>query len=448
MPAQEFPAKRLSRDEFASAIQKGLGRAMLHVMHDGVDDVADLVLDACLHNYTYDVQCEDGRSDWLFEMISRSPRYPEFRKAILDGLTTASDENDLDQLCDLAWTMAEKGDAEAREALRRQAFNHAAVSTSQQNWAGPGQWVALVGISGLLDLAKVYGRRLLSDPADRVPEWLHSIQMEESTHATLREQAAKDPEIKAYLDFLEANELVGPMPDTPTDRDAFRRQMREKYSLERVLYDATHKIGDDPAPFVDFTRYAEPHELSMVYDKLMRETDPAVRLRLLWVFRRTPPPVLDDILFQWAQGADNELRSAAIAALSNMADPRIHDLARSKVTADHLIGPDNEVIDLFMNNYHSADAPLIAQALNNLNPDRDAAHTLVMSLNHLSKKYNDPALAPALVWGYEHTPCCICRASTIDKLIKLGQITDALRHECLHDADEAIRGFAKGSVSD
>ena len=41
---------RLSRDEFEDAVSKGLGRAVLYARRYGVEEVADILLDACVHN--------------------------------------------------------------------------------------------------------------------------------------------------------------------------------------------------------------------------------------------------------------------------------------------------------------------------------------------------------------------------------------------------------------
>jgi len=52
------PITKLEKEEFASAVRKGLGRALMHVVNFGLDGIDDLVLDACLHNYCYDTQIE------------------------------------------------------------------------------------------------------------------------------------------------------------------------------------------------------------------------------------------------------------------------------------------------------------------------------------------------------------------------------------------------------
>src|SRR5450759_3536764 len=104
------PVRRLDRTEFASALRKGQGRAMLPVIHFGLDDVKDLVLEACIHNQVYDQQIESGRGDWLFEMFMDSPHYPEFRKAILNAIEVETNSRCLFQLCRLTGQIAAIGD--------------------------------------------------------------------------------------------------------------------------------------------------------------------------------------------------------------------------------------------------------------------------------------------------------------------------------------------------
>jgi hypothetical protein len=66
-----FPPRTMSmaRDTFAGALRKGQGRALMHVRHHGLNDVADLVLAACLEDQSYDPQCEGGRAAWMIQRI-------------------------------------------------------------------------------------------------------------------------------------------------------------------------------------------------------------------------------------------------------------------------------------------------------------------------------------------------------------------------------------------
>jgi hypothetical protein len=66
---EDYQIKKLTRKEFADALQKGLGRVYLHATQYGIDEVTELVLKACLHNQAYDPQSESSRGKWLFEIF-------------------------------------------------------------------------------------------------------------------------------------------------------------------------------------------------------------------------------------------------------------------------------------------------------------------------------------------------------------------------------------------
>ena len=51
---------------------------------------------------------------------------------------------------------------------------------------------------------------------------------------------------------------------------------------------------DSPHLYSRFGRHATPEELEAIYARLMQEKDDAIRVRLLWVFRRAPLPRLPD----------------------------------------------------------------------------------------------------------------------------------------------------------
>jgi hypothetical protein len=88
MHTDKYPIKRLNRRQFADALQKGLGRAYLHVSQYGLEGVSDLVLKACLHDQAYDPQSESSKAKWLFNMFKNSPQFHEISNAILNSLRT------------------------------------------------------------------------------------------------------------------------------------------------------------------------------------------------------------------------------------------------------------------------------------------------------------------------------------------------------------------------
>jgi hypothetical protein len=431
----------LEKGEFAQALRKGLGRALLHVLNQGLNDVADLVIDACLHDQSYDPQCESSRASWLFRMFANSKEYRHFRDSILDSLKTETDTWNLQQLCELAKEMAAHGDAVAREALHK-AVRARASSPSDADWVGANAWIELQGVDGMLELARIYGTRLLLNPDDLVPDDLPFLGESESAFLELLSGHAQgEPALRAYRDYLDA------ISSSPVDPDTAKREHRERvrqtHTLASILKDAGNQIGEYPSRYVQFGQNATPSELEQVYAHLLTEKDPAVRLRLLWVFRRAPLPRLEETLFEWAKDPDDALRSAAIAALAQKADLRVHQLARSKARAGKLLSGDDEALDLFLKNYEDDDALLIDRALDGLRPDPEEAHSLGTSVIELTEQKQDPKLTNALRWVYENTPCTNCRYRTVKQLSSLGRLEDQLVDECEFDADVEIRAFAK-----
>jgi len=438
--------KNIDRNAFAVALKKGLGRAKLHIIHHGLDNVSDIVLDACLHDLSYDPQCESSRAQWLFAMFGDAKEFPLFRDSILNALAIETNTWDLQQLFELTKLIAGRGDNDAQLQLRRHALE-IAQKPSDSDWLGAEELIELDGVDGFIELAKIYGQRLLDDPEDFVSDNLifRDDDNAETFKEILYQQAKQEPQSKAYWDYLQKRRVFEPRK--PIDRDAVRRQskirVRQQYPLDRIINDAREGKGQYPGYYVNFGRHATPSELQQIYSLLLNETDTSIQLRFLWVFRRTEMPQLYPRLFDWANGTNEPLRSASIAALSQISDKQVHTFARKKIQNNELTGPDNEAIYLFINNYENGDAQLITQSLSILDPDDEDTHSLAYNVIELADKQNDPNLAGAMKWVYHNTPCTNCRYSSVIHLDKFKQLEDSLVQECLFDASEEIRTFAQ-----
>ncbi len=236
--------KALSREEFATALKKGQGRAWWHIAEHGLDDVADLVLEACLHDQRYD-SSECSRADWLFEMFGATVHYRRFHAAILAALQPEANAWEADQLCELAKAMAAQGDVQARQALRSYAFDKASHRTNDDG-LGAEEWIALTGFDGLIELAHIYGQRLLIDSADTPGNLWWSDEEMPIFHTALLQHAPTDIAVAAYCKYLEAHGAF--TPRRPLDREAARQQARQhiraQSTLDQILDEA--KIGIVP----------------------------------------------------------------------------------------------------------------------------------------------------------------------------------------------------------
>ncbi len=436
----------LTRDEFAAALRKGQGRAWWHVADYGLDDVADLVLEACLHNQQYDPLCESSRAPWLFEMFGNTFHYSRFRDAILSELHAENCTWYVNQVCRLAKEMAAHSDEAARQALKEYTFNRAGQS-GKDDWQGTSAWIELTGVEGVIDLARIYGQRLLIDSNDNPHrDYFWEDEIKQTYQAALSQSAQNDSAIKAYYAYLEATGTFTPRQavDRKADAQERRQRAREEYPLDRILADARNGVGKYLYHYSTFGHYATPEELETVYNALLTAADDVTRVRLLWVFHQRPLPRLADMFFDWAVSGDEDLRRAVIFALEQVPDARIHALARSKAMSGHLHGADSYALGLFLHNYHTEDAALINTVLMTVQPETDEdAHNLGSNLIILAGQHDDPELIPALHWVYETTPCAFCRHSAVEHLDQFEALDDTLLQECLHDAEEDTRAFAQ-----
>jgi hypothetical protein len=442
----KFSIAQLSRNSFALAIQKGLGRALMHVLEYGLNGVDDIVLDACLHNYCYDTPIDSDRANWLFRMFANSEYYSKFSNEIIAQLRCRSEMDDLRQLCGLTREMAAHGDELAKRELRKLVFEKASIPFSD-DWESRYDWVELEGAQGVLDLAKIYGQRLLLHPDDFVPDDLfHS----EKTIAKLRDlfdTTENTPELIAYEKYLEAREAKK-AARKPKSKQERRERFRQEFTLDLFMENANNKEGSISPRYMNFGKYATTAELEMIYKQLFIETDNDVLVRLLWVFRRTPLPGVDDMIFTWASDGDGQLRSAAINALAQVSNPRIHDLAQTKVASGNLLGDDNDSLDLFLNNFVNEDIQQITHAIKELPAvTQDDAHSLGISVLDLSEKHGSVEFVDALKWVYENTPCSHCRYNSIKNLKKLGKLDPVMLYECKFDGESDIREFAQNELN-
>jgi hypothetical protein len=451
MDQDKYPIQKLNRQEFTSALHKGLGRALLHVQQYRLDDVADIVLQACLHYPVFSMECEGGYSEWLFSMFNNTRFYPEFRQAILDALEDKTDKN-LDELFILAKEMALSGDEHAKTVLRKQALALAHSDSIYDN-KGALEWIEVGGMEALLELVRIYSQRLADNvDDDGVPTWEFG---DNKTHQefsnNLSTYIAKEPIFQHYSDHLKKIERPNSPPSHEEIEARKKRSLEDRkrrFNLERTLYDAKNKKMDYPGHYGTFGRYATKEELDIVNSILLNEPDDEIRLRLLWVFSRTPIPVLSEKLFLWAEGDNDKLRGASLRVLAQSTDKRIHQLAIKNMLAGKLSGPDSVTMELFINNYEKGDGKLISNVLASLIPATEDGYRISLSIVDIAKKHHDLELTNALKWAYESATGPLIRCLVIMELDAINQLNNDILNECLYDSDKEIRSFAEKKLAE
>jgi hypothetical protein len=63
----------MDENESRRLLHLGSERAIIYAKEHDVRNFRDVILDACLHCYAYDPQCEGTRADYMLELVNLMP---------------------------------------------------------------------------------------------------------------------------------------------------------------------------------------------------------------------------------------------------------------------------------------------------------------------------------------------------------------------------------------
>lgn len=434
----------LDRAAFADALRKGHGRAMMHVREHGAAGLDDFIVDACVHDPTYDTQCEPERWPWMMEVVDAANLWdlaaPEVVKAI--DSSTERDEPDVFHLCNLAAELAKRGNRDAMRAI---------YGAFERSWrwddpVGATQIIKLNGRDGLLHVARRLGQLAQADQSDDLelaPLWILEMEFESNGEAEriLEEAANTDRDIRAYLDWLLASGQGGSQVATPISREARKERLQSITATEII---ESMRAGNPVlwgGPLMAWAKHASDAALQQIADAVFAETDEKRVRQYLWAFRFRGLPSLPPEFLDYADHEDEFLRNATLMALSNTRHPLVRAFSMRRMAREDRSFRD---LSLLCRNYERDDHVMI-EAMLEVAGDVHDAHDLVFSLIRIFEENPVGEALPLLVFAYEHSPCMHCRKDTVEILLQLGASPDWLLDECRFDANEAIRELISGS---
>lgn len=456
--------KKLSRNEFEDAIKKGLGRAALHAQHYGLEGIDDIMLNACLHDLSYDPQCSDERAQWPQGMIKNSSFYDDFVKKIALALEQAADDDeshDCKQICELLAEMGQQGDNHAAQALRQKVYQpkNALFWRKTDYWHFIEALIKLDGVKAYVWFAEQLGTAILSheEDADAIKSifWHAEIilykdnEIREKAFFQLQQFKDSNPAIAAFIKHEQTfHRPVYKQCNPPTsDEKRWQRgrtRMLKKTSLQKILdADVRPARNGFHLDCALFGQFALSEELEAIYQKLINETDEKLYNIWICVFSRAPLPRLHPRIWEMAFSSNNDLRQNTLLALSQVDAPSVGKFVRKIIRSKNTLPLPYKVIQLFTLNYEQGDEKLILETLQNSSFDTDDdLHRLSGDIADILKNNDAPALFKLALWFYETTPCEVCRLYAVEWMVDQKLLPEHIRQECLHDTNEEIRRIA------
>ena len=175
-----------------------------------------------------------------------------------------------------------------------------------------------------------------------------------------------------------------------------------------------------------------------------KEEDPSTRARILDLFRAPKFKgylPLDSVLRD-ASSDDDELRDSALRALDGIKDQRVRDFAFDVLKKR---GMSYEIASLIASNYRESDDDLLIAAMKKLGEMR--RHHLGIGMLNNAEGKGGRLSKRILIYLYDTTRCSFCRERAVRELGRRGFLTREMAEECLHDANNDIRDYAKRFLS-
>lgn len=420
----------MDREHFRRLLRLGLGRAILHARDHDVSVFRDLILDACLHCYSYDVQIEGTRADYMRELVDLTPDKEFYYNEVLKALPGSGDDRDAAQRFRLAVSLAFDGNERAKRAMYE--------SYEPGPWYGEHigiYFLQMDGIKGLLYAAEKIGA-LLTSTSEKVDlGWLLGVAKddlgEQQVLEALRGAGSENPRIEAYRLAAESAERHSDerLEQSGGTINAGYEQL--KPMLREMTFTWLGSWGER----------ASDQDLERAAHGLIAAQDPKEQFAHLRIFSQRRFPLDIQVLLKLVGVEEERVGLAALVALSQVTHPAVRELAfRLIETKDKWR---REAVELLIRNFQLGDHAIVRKWFDT-EEDEETLHGFGSDLMKFWKQHPDQkSEVPMLLALYERGPCSFCREHVVSWLMELNALPDDLRAECAFDSNDDIRGLLK-----
>lgn len=436
----------MNKKQFKEAMQSGLGRCV-YLLDDikQANQMKDIVLWGCLHQLSYDTQCEGTRAWFLYQLIKRCKDDDYFFKPLMVAYGKQQDNQLLQQLNELLLNFAVDGNEEAKRFLQQiyQSYYQALLDVMHYDYQTLNLFESLcmdsikyckewkpIFISIVKDMGNLISTYAENDIDFEQFQWYcEFLHGKRNVMKILRK--CSDAQIQNYYHTLKMYpKQVTPNPKVWNTKEIYKELDTHPYP--RTI--GIHLFKENQEVL---------KEMATLYEQ---EKDIVKRAKLLKLF--TPKTnanfvsidyVMNDVVSQY-----DILRETAWEVVCNIRDERVHKMALQEINSEN---EDIEVFYMLATNYHSEDKEIFMQALTSRKIDyRDTSlwHSAGLAVLDMfeDKRIKHPPIE-ALYYIYDYTLCSCCREKALQLLNRRHQLNEKIKKECLYDSYEDIRKLAE-----
>lgn len=435
----------MTKTAFRKNFLRGLGSALLELQSsDDPSRFYDAVLYGCLHNTTYDMQCEGNRGWYLHQAAKLVKNATTIERVVSDKIFCIRKDSRLfEQMASLLYNFAADGSDNARKTLYQQYVSMLQELAKKRKSDTPYNrhdmfetlCVLLTSLDGwkafkiiVLDVSEI----LLPRNVDFFfSEWFYVASKhkfgEKRVESYLQKQAEKSLHMHNYYEKAKQwNNHKFEEPPIPTLDDVL--------SAKNGLFESMRYLA------YRYAKNASPEELEKLAQVAMNETNESVQIDLLWAFRRfVKYPFPEEFLLKLSKSGSEELRGLTYDIMGQNPSPRTRELALSLIK-------DNKTADgisLLVKSPLPEDEFLLFDIVKSIPVHKDKAewHSLYMDVQDGIEAKRGKPKTDILEFLYRNTFCGVCRSRIVRLMHKKKQLPDKILKECFFDSNNDIREF-------
>jgi hypothetical protein len=435
--------EKLSRDEFDAALRRGLGRALLHVRHYGDTGVEDLIEDALVFDYSYDMQLEGSRSDWLLDILRHVGDIKTYVKHLLQRYAEGEDlDRNLIQQIEISSKLFDQGFEQFRPIVISKYKRLKLLESTRPSRAA--EVIYCCGLPGFALAASLEGPK----DAEANKYWTTEVNCADILDSA--ENFLGDRSVKEFLDeWSNKNNTIKSFKEAAAGHNQglanIDSQASDPVGIDELITSIELLDKQSRRHAIKFRKSASDDELRKLYANLIRCNDAEKQLNYLAIFTSRPFPEIGSEIIALLDSSNAQVRRATAKALSLITSPVVRKLA-----IELLVSEEDELREyafkLLTNNYEMGDHVCLEVALRRFSDDNHL-HWAGMSLKTIAKNSDDAALSSAILFLFANGPDPFCRDDFLEILLNWQKCPEAILYEAQWDFYWEVQALARGKLS-
>lgn len=435
----------MNKRDFKRYMQQGLGRCALALHEsDNIDKYRDIVLWGCLHNLSYDTQCEGTRAAYIYQLVSYFHDDAYFIEPTVDAFLKLPLHLDwtFEHFCELLRIFAENGSMDAKNALYKKYDTLLSLLMGKRRFRGYDferdnfericiSLTSLDGTDTLLKIAEDMGTLFKENPHYDIGDFAWFFSYSEGRFGKKRLDSILKHEAKQSENILCLYEKY--QRGLQGLNDTVHKPM-ETPNADNLIAEvgSTGKLSS--ASRVKFSKYADNGEKTQLALSALRENELSKKAELLSAFQNEGFPIQHETIIAYSKSDYDKLSKTAFDVLTNCKSAAVKRYAYELFDSGEST---YYAIQMLIFNYTPDDKSVLLAELNRLKTDyTDESGWHEIGL-HILDAFDRKTRLPkeCLLYIYETTLCSCCRKYAIHALAKHRWLTANIIEECRYDSN-------------